>query len=205
MKRGVVFFLFGLVMVSGCVHTGTASTPSSNTLVMSRLGIPEFVGSPNRCPAANGEGSIQKSWQSGEVLHKGACTGGLMTGQWTSYYENGAKEWTAYFESGLIVGSFKSWFANDRERASVTFQSGVPEGTFKAWHINGQLAAQGKYVGGKRNGCWETWHDNGQVESKGTYADGTPVLTWLYWTADGVKRKEKLGGDATHGQCLVTL
>jgi antitoxin component YwqK of YwqJK toxin-antitoxin module len=203
MTRCILFV--ALASIAGCAHYGDQSTPSSNTLVMGRAGIPEFLGGTNRCPAANGEGAIQKTWANGEVLHKGTCTGGLMTGQWTAYYENGAKEWTAFFEGGLIVGTFKSWWANDQERASVAFVQGVPDGTFKSWHLNGQLAMQGKYVGGKPNGCWETWHDNGQVASKGTYANGTPVLTWLYWTADGAKRKDKLGGEATNGQCLVTL
>jgi len=31
------------------------------------------------------------------------------------------------------------------------------------------------------------------------------VETWLYWTPDGTRRKEKLGGEATHGACLLTL
>lgn len=204
MRNVVALLAFASSMI-GCAHYGDLSTPSGNTIILSRLGIPEFIDSTNRCPAQNGEGTIQKSWQSGEVLHKGTCTGGVMTGQWTAYYENGAKEWTAYFENGRIVGPFKSWFANDQERAVVTFTNGIPEGVMKSWHINGQLAAKGNYVGGRMNGCWETWHDNGQVASKGTYADGKPVLTWLYWTADGHKRKEKLGGEATHGECLITL
>ena len=68
-----------------------------------------------------------------------------------------------------------------------------------------QKAAAGKHINGKRNGCWETWHDNGQVASKGTYSNDKAVLSWLYWTPTGEKRKDKLGGEALHGECLVTL
>ena len=38
-----------------------------------------------------------------------------------------------------------------------------------------------------------------------TYADDKQVVTWLYWTPDGTKRKEKLGGQPTHGECLITF
>jgi antitoxin component YwqK of YwqJK toxin-antitoxin module len=72
------------------------------------------------------------------------------------------------------------------------------------WY-NGKKRAEGEYVGGKRNGCWETWHDNSEKESKGTCADDQAVLTWLHWTPTGDKSKPTLGGEATHGSCLITF
>ena len=82
--------------------------------------------------------------------------------------------------------------------------AGLRDGSYKAWHKNGKKLANGKYTQGVQQGCWETWHGNGQEASKGTYADGKKVKTWLYWTPAGVKRKEKLGGQATGGECMIT-
>jgi hypothetical protein len=48
-------------------------------------------------------------------------------------------------------------------------------------------------------------HENGQKASKGTYADDEQVVTWLHWTPDGTRSKDKLGGEATHGECLITF
>ena len=193
------------LILTGCVHNGDLATPSGNTLLLTKEGLPQLGGGePMKCPG-NNDGEIQKSWANGEKLHKGKCGGGLMVGDWKAWYDNGAVEWAAHFDAGRIVGTFKSWYANDQERAAVAFIGGAPDGELKAWHQNGQLAMKGTYVGGKKNGCWETWHDNGQMASKGTYADDKQVLTWLRWTADGTRSKDKLGGEASHGQCLITL
>ena len=89
----------------GCKHTGTLTTRTSNQLVLGRLGIPEFPGAVNRCPSANGEGEILKTWDSGKKLVTGTCRGGLMVGGWKAFYENGAVEWEAQLQAGLIVGS----------------------------------------------------------------------------------------------------
>ena len=50
-----------------------------------------------------------------------------------------------------------------------------------------------------------TWHENGQKASKGTYSQGKKVLTWLQWSKSGQKGKNKYGGEATNGRCLITL
>lgn len=194
------------LLVAGCAHHGTLATPHGNVMIMGRHGLPEFSGQVNRCPSGFGEGPVQKAWDStGKKLFTGHCQGGLMVGHWTAYYENGATEWKANFVGGVITGEFKSWYANDQQWAKVHFAEGVPHGGYKSWHINGEVAAKGDFIAGKKNGCWETWHENGQQATKGTYSDDRQVHTWLHWTPDGQRRKEKLGGDALHGECLLTL
>jgi hypothetical protein len=198
--------LLMLLGLAGCAHNGTLSTPYSNTLIIGRAGIPEFLGQANRCPSGLGDGNVQKSWTtSGKKMFSGKCSSGLMVGAWTAYFENGATEWTAHFEAGVLTGEFHSFYANDQKRAKVSFAEGLPTGAYKSWHFNGEKEATGQFVGGKKNGCWETWHENGKQASKGTWSDDTQVETWLYWTPEGQRRKEKLGGDAAHGGCLFTL
>ena len=56
-----------------------------------------------------------------------------------------------------------------------------------------------------RNGCWETYHSDGKKASKGTWSDDVRDLKWVYWSETGDKRKEKLGGEAKHGKCIVNI
>lgn len=193
------------VLSFGCAHTGTLSTPSGNHLSLGNHGLNVFPGRPVPCPMGTGDGEVLKSWDTGKKRVRGQCLGGLMVGEWKAWYQNGALEWTATFSGGLMVGVFHSFFANDQQRAKVMYRDGFPEGEAKLWHFGGKVAAKGSYVGGRKNGCWEEWHPNGEKASKGTWADDRQVATWLYWTLDGTRRKEKLGGEPLHGECLLTL
>lgn len=161
---------------------------------------------PNKCPSGNGDGDVQTSWRNGEKRFRGECKGGLMVGKWKAWHENGETHWKGELKAGRFVGTFKSWHPNGKKKAKVPYgDNGLRDGTFKAWHRNGELWAKGKFKKGVKQGCWETWHGNGQKASKGTYADGKEVLTWLFWTPAGTKRKEKRGGKATDGQCMITF
>jgi antitoxin component YwqK of YwqJK toxin-antitoxin module len=207
-NRGMTHRWALALLLAGCTHhSGSPGTPHGNDLILGPMGIPEFStsSSPARCPSPNGEGKVKLTFGNGKDRVKGECKGGVMVGDWKAWYENGAVVWKASFKDGLLVGVFTSWHSNDEKMARVTFHAGVADGGFKAWHYNGQKRAEGDYVGGKKNGCWETWHDNGQKATKGAYADDQQVLTWLTWTPTGSKSKQELGGEATHGKCLITL
>jgi antitoxin component YwqK of YwqJK toxin-antitoxin module len=206
--RGMRAILVSLVLLAACHGHGPAAPGMAhgNDLVIGPLGIPEFSTEPNRCPSQNGEGKIKLTFSNGKDRVKGECKGGLKIGDWKAWYENGAVVWEAHFNgSGLLDGDFTAWHSNDEKMARVTYRDGHAEGGFKAWHYNGKKRAEGDYAGGKKNGCWETWHDNGQKATKGTYSDDQQVLTWLNWTATGDKSKQELGGEASHGKCLVTI
>src|SRR5688572_29501036 len=41
------------------------------------------------CPTEAGDGALERSYSNGNRFYKGTCTGGLMTGKWTFYHENG--------------------------------------------------------------------------------------------------------------------
>lgn len=194
------------VSLLSCAHHGTLSTPRSSVIVLGQSGLPQFPQTAQRCPNGLGDGAVQLTWQStGEKRFKGRCEEGLMVGEWKAYFENGALEWKATFVRGFLAGDFHSWHANDAKHVKAKFVDGLAEGLFESWHITGEKAARGTLNRGEKNGCWETWHDNGKHESKGTWSEGKQVKTWLYWTRDGERRKEKLGGEALHGECLLTL
>ncbi len=61
-KRVCAAAILAGVSVTGYVHNGTLATPSASTIILSRMGIPEFAGRPNQCPSGNGDGTVQRSW-----------------------------------------------------------------------------------------------------------------------------------------------
>ncbi|MEZ4366722.1 MAG: toxin-antitoxin system YwqK family antitoxin [Kofleriaceae bacterium] len=196
-----------ILLVAGCTkHNGTPTTPHGNDLLLSREGIASHGGGGvHRCPSRNGEGDIKLNFASGNKRVKGTCKGGVMVGDWTAWYDNGAVVWEASFKDGLLHGDFTSYWANDQKRAEVEYANGVPHGDFEAWYFNGEKMAEGKYLAGKRNGCWETWHDNGEKATKGTYSDDRQVLTWLKWTPGGDKLASGDGRRRNNRRCLVVL
>lgn len=194
-----------LLTLAACRHTAGPGVKEWSSIILDRHGIPSFLGKTYSCPSPSGEGAIQLSYPNGKKRVKGRCEGGVMVGSWTAWYDNGAVIWKATFAHGRLEGRFSSFYADDRKQAVLSFKEGLPDGKVTAWWPNGKKRLQGQYVNGKKNGCWGSWHDNGQIAEKGTYADDKRVLTWLRWTASGEKRKEKLGGAATHGRCLLTF
>lgn len=185
----------------------TRSTHHGNELIIAPSGMLHggHLGKPNRCDSKFGDGDIQLEWPSGKSRVKGSCAAGLKVGKWKAWYNNGAKAWEGQFEDGLIVGTLKSYHPTGKKQATTEFVDGLPHGAHKSWSKNGEVYAKGEYFSGKRGGCWETWHSNGKKATKGTYADGKKVLVWLNWTKTGKKSKQKLGGEATNGKCLITL
>jgi hypothetical protein len=187
-------------------HYGPPDTPHGNDILLDAYGLPATPTSQFRCPSqAAGEGEIKLTFGDGKTRVKGECRGGLMVGTWKAWYQNGAKVWEATFKHGVLDGEFESWHPNDQKQAQLTYREGRGQGTFKAWWYNGEKRAQGDFLAGQKNGCWELWHDNGQKAMKGTYSDDQQVETWLSWTASGQKSKQKLGGTAAHGACLITF
>lgn len=97
----------------------------------------------------------------------GTIVGGLRTGTWTWYYEN-----------GLI-------------KREVEYQQGLFNGVIKSWFPNGQLSATITYTMGTANGEATRWHDNGIKKSEGMMLKGTPKGLWRYWKSDGSLLLEK--------------
>ena len=202
--RALIFL--SVLLLSGCPrHHGPPGTPHGNDIILSAIGIASFPSSQYRCPTSNGEGDIKLTFDNGKDRVKGECRGGVMVGKWKAWYTNGALAWVAHFKHGMLHGDFTSWHPNDEEQARVEYREGQPIGKLKAWWYNGEKRAEGEFIGGRKNGCWETWHDNGQKESKGTYSDDQQVETWLHWSPSGEKSKQKLGGNARNGGCLITF
>lgn len=205
--------VLGLGFVASCLlgcnpyKNNPASVHDPSTVSLDDYGAPSegALTRPIACPPQAHDGSIRLAWDTGAPKVEGTCQGGIMVGTWKGYYPNGQKRWEGNLIGGRFEGKFKGFYPNGEKRVEVEINGGLPLGGFKAWWDNGEVREKGDFVGGKRNGCWVSFYPSGQNASKGTYADGERVLTWLTWSEAGVKKKEKLGGSATHGECLITL
>jgi hypothetical protein len=158
-----------------------------------------------QCPGESGDGRYVKSWRNGKKQVRGNCHAGLYVGSWSSWHENGRKKWTGRLEGGRFEGTFRSWHDNGVKWVKGTFRGGLKDGWFKFWHDSGQLAAEGEYIEDAEAGCWVQYYADGGPRSKGAYAEGEKVGKWFYWDDQGNRRKEKYGGEATQGACLIML
>ena len=72
---------------------------------------------------------------------------GKQDGQWTMWYENGA-------------------------RAAVDHcQGGVQDGPHTSWYANGAKSIEGNYRNGRREGVWTRWDPSGLTSHQQTYKD----------------------------------
>ena len=100
---------------------------------------------------------------------------------------------------GLLTGRFKAWHDNGAKAAILDYDQGRRQGEYSAWTRDGVRIAVGQCVDDKPVGCWETYYENGEPSSKGAYQDGTKTGKWFYWDAQGNRRKEVTGPDAEDG------
>jgi antitoxin component YwqK of YwqJK toxin-antitoxin module len=203
MRASTIAALAALTVGALCARSAHAVTGvglnSDGTLLLSADQVVE-------CPRESGDGDYQRSWPStGKKMEKGKCKGGLYVGTWKAWHENGEKMWEVSFDAGRPNGELHSWWPNGQDHAKAQYANGLLDGKYKGWHQSGKVSAEGSYRGGKRAGCWETSFDSGEHESKGDYNDGNKVKTWLFWDRQGHKRKEKYGGQATEGGCMILL
>ncbi|MFO0615598.1 MAG: toxin-antitoxin system YwqK family antitoxin [Polyangiaceae bacterium] len=208
MRTTVAVSLAALVpVVAGCnPYTSTsASVNDPSDIALDDYGAPVTGNGPIPCPPASNDGAIQFSWDSGAMKVKGTCQAGLRVGTWKGGYANGEDRWKAEFTEGVINGTFKAWYPDGELRVKMEFLNNVPNGTFKAYWPNGETREKGEFVNGKRNGCWYTYYENGKDHTKGTYADDDKVLSWFTWSEDGTRKRDKYGGKALHGECLLML
>ena len=87
----------------------------------------------------------------GYVMMEGNYTHGKQDGEWTLYYESGAKKSIDHYKDG------------------------VQDGDHISWYENGQIDAKGQYKNGAQDGVWRRWGPDGIRNWEETYKDGKRV------------------------------
>jgi len=157
------------------------------------------------------EGKITESYifSKGKIVGRGIVDeNGLKQGQWTEYYENGAKKaegkyknnkkiayWKFYFKSGKIEqeglfndygnseGEWKWYYENGNDFLISNFQNGLEEGLMLEYNDTGKVICKGEFIEGLETGPWY-FEINGFI-SKGNYTEGKRNGMWTEYFANG--------------------
>ena len=108
------------------------------------------------------------------------------------YWPNGQLKLRKYVlpqADGTAVnhGTFERWYDNGAKEYEAFFSYGKKEGVTVRYHKNGQKSAQQEYRNGKRHGLSVSWDPTGARVKEEHWADGRPHGTWTVWEDGRVK------------------
>lgn len=122
---------------------------------------------------------VEEFWPDGklrlrqEVLK--APDGALINdGRYTSWFDNGNKEYEATYVDGKLEGVATAWHRNGKRWTEEHYQHGVRHGTRLNWDEKGRLRGEEHYYEGKSDGTWTIWKPDGTVEWQGHFNRGQP-------------------------------
>ncbi len=97
----------------------------------------------------------QFSYDTGEIMSKGALKNGKKEGKWTSFYKNGNKELEITFKNGLINGEYNTFYENGNLKQSNLYVNGKTNGMEKAYFENGRLNWEVNVINDKQEGIYK--------------------------------------------------
>jgi len=83
---------------------------------------------------------VHKGWRGGHLSFRFGYKDGEPDGQWTSWHENGVKEWEEENVDGEKLGPFKWWYHDGSRRAEGhCYPDGTKEGSPTCWNREGSV------------------------------------------------------------------
>jgi antitoxin component YwqK of YwqJK toxin-antitoxin module len=159
-------------------------------------GTKEFTRRAYRwCATSDGSyhGPFQVRTPSGAIELEGRFEGGKMAGEWTGYWPDGTRRWTAPVSEGLENGDVEGWYPSGRPHYKIGFARGKHHGAVAYWYDDGQQSSQGAYEDGKPIGQWTFWHSNGQKAHELTYKKDGSTNIHQHWDMSGKKTSSPAG------------
>lgn len=98
---------------------------------------------------------------SGRRRSEGPVVDDRKHGEWTDYYDSGAKAASNRYVGGQLDGAFVQWYASGSKLRTGTYRAGMNHGTWKVWYANGRLQGEYEYDNGKTVRSRE-WNQRGQ-------------------------------------------
>ena len=108
-----------------------------------------------------------------------------VSGDYTSWYDNGQKRQHAYFVKGNPQGLWEMWHANGQKSQEGQYQEGIPYGLWVQWYDNGNKLSEIEYADGVEHGCHCEWFRNGKKCVQGQSDMGQAVGKWIWWDDEG--------------------
>jgi antitoxin component YwqK of YwqJK toxin-antitoxin module len=82
-------------------------------------------------------------------------------------------------------GPYTSWYDNGQKEYEAVFVHGKKDGVVTRWHRNGQKWMEERYAHGKKHGTTYVWDEAGRKRKEENYSNGKPHGTWTVWDAEG--------------------
>ncbi len=132
-------------------------------------------------PAKPGEKSevLEDYWPSGklrlrhEVLRRPDGTT-VENGQYTTWYDDGAKEYEGTYVDGRLAGVATRWHRNGVKESEQSYANGLRNGPRFNWDQNGVLRKEEHFADDKPDGVWTTWDEKGRIKARQVYDKGVP-------------------------------
>lgn len=139
------------------------------------------------------DGNFTAYYADGAVEMVGAFEQGVLAGTWTEYYRDGNKRWSVEFADGKENGLVRGWYADGSEHYAIPHVAGVREGDAVYYYKDSTKAASLHYEKGKAAGTWTYWHPNGQKAHE--YSPGKKGKEGIHqhWDESGKSKKPVVG------------
>ena len=128
------------------------------------------------CGPPDGERrELRRTWDDGSVRTLGQEV--VQDGEWVKdgpfvfYGPDGEKVAEGAYAGGLETGAWTRWL-EDGTRTEGRFENGEREGLWTFWHEEGTRQEEGHYANGVRVGRWTLWYPSGAVREENDYVDG---------------------------------
>jgi antitoxin component YwqK of YwqJK toxin-antitoxin module len=95
-------------------------------------------------------------------------------GAYTSWFDNGGKEYEAAFVNGKVNGVATRWHRNGVKASEQAYVLGQRHGPRFVWDENGRLRKEEHFVDDLPDGTWTTWNDEGQIKAQQKFERGAP-------------------------------
>jgi hypothetical protein len=96
----------------------------------------------------------------------------LKDGPLIVYNTGGGKMVEGSYRAGIQEGEWTLWYENGARASIDHYRNGVQDGVHTSWYANGQKALEGEYRNGRREGVWVQWDPSGLTSHRTTYRDG---------------------------------
>ena len=193
MKKLLLLLLLSL----GFVSTSYAEICDESSKVQDRNGV-LFL--PNQTEPFSGNNLC--SFDNGQFKSKGRYIGGLKSGLWTEWHDNGIKISEEAYTSGELESKTffsdihyqkigKIFYKNGKETSKITW----------SYYPNLQMKFEQNTKNGKAHGKQTDWYENGQKMLEGNFINGKAEGTVTKWYENGNKEEERnLIGDKLNGK-----
>ena len=111
-------------------------------------------------------------------------TGEKLSGEFKTYYPDGAKHGVTNLVDGKQDGVAKTWHPNGNLKSIFNYSMGIEVGAYSVFYENGNKQQTGIY-GPNKAIEWTDWYINGQKESFQKFNEDGHSVSSKYWDSKG--------------------